>query len=434
MASHNILTQRGQAPDASGVDEIERKQVEGLFPLPRDVLSRPSFKLAYEPNTAVARFQRLTTHKLLRTYPLSLRFSGANMDPLPAWLVGAQGVALNMCNNDLPIQLHFVLFNGADGYVLKPPEMRRARESSTDQCPPVRQFLHRATIDIISLHNLPKTGEQRPRLKGRRSGCHQWHAAELTGSFAPPDASIPSSPMITVSLHAIGGFCGIFRDLSIPPPPEEVAVFYKTAAVQNNGLNALFDESVHCVAAEPDATFMRIGVSDGDQEVVYETAVLGRLRRGYRVFRMRNAFGTRVELCYLLVHIEFGKEANNWIAPAALRLQAEKKNAELSSLAEHLEAARKAYENERLSAMMLRNIVARMTKRNASFARPYTKKCRAHLIGSGLDNSIALSKMDQETRERSSGEDATSHARLVPMTRWRLHLPTTPGASSHVGS
>eukprot|EP00966_Prymnesium_polylepis_P006156 140986-Prymnesium_polylepis.1 len=45
------------------------------------------------------------------------------MSPLPCWLAGSQSVALNMSNNDLPVQLHFALFNGSNGFVLKPPAM-----------------------------------------------------------------------------------------------------------------------------------------------------------------------------------------------------------------------------------------------------------------------------------------------------------------------
>ena len=82
--------------------------------------------------------------------PIGLRFSGSNMSPLyvrydsnygilsllpinlglhpcggrPGWLAGAQSVALNMSNVDLPVQCHFAWFEGSAGYVLKPPEMR----------------------------------------------------------------------------------------------------------------------------------------------------------------------------------------------------------------------------------------------------------------------------------------------------------------------
>ena len=90
-------------------------------------------------------------------------------------------------------------------------------------------------------------------------------------------------------------------------------------------MNAAYGESVHqnihCVAAEPHATIVRVSVTDGGQEVAYETAVLGRLRGGYRVLQMRSVLGTRIELCYLLVKISFGSEPNLWATPRQLRMQ-----------------------------------------------------------------------------------------------------------------
>ena len=77
--------------------------------------------------------QRRTATRLLRPFPLGLRFSGKNMSPLPCWLAGAHSVALNMSNNDLPVQLHFALFHGSGGYVLKPPEMLLGEEKSRER-------------------------------------------------------------------------------------------------------------------------------------------------------------------------------------------------------------------------------------------------------------------------------------------------------------
>ena len=80
-------------------------------------------------------------------------------------------------------------------------------------------------------------------------------------------------------------------------------------------MNPTFGKQVHCVAAEPHATFLRVSVKDGGQEVAYETAVLGRLRGGYRVFQLRGPLGTRIELCYLFVRVTFGTEPNRWGTP-----------------------------------------------------------------------------------------------------------------------
>eukprot|EP00966_Prymnesium_polylepis_P004145 94931-Prymnesium_polylepis.1 len=222
------------------------------------------------------------------------------MNPLPCWLAGAQFIALNMSNNDLAVQLHFALFNDSS-YVLKPHCMRQAaterpgliesapecavplRPSSTapaerqsrpqdnkSSChvsgqkerasdvtaaylpdekaaaywPPPRDKLHAVTLEIISLHNLPKVlvpfhatsataicraasagaslwcpirpidvghlrllcifaqrGEQRPHA---RHPCHR-HVSELSGKYVPPDGRNVSSPVVQLAVHPIGG-------------------------------------------------------------------------------------------------------------------------------------------------------------------------------------------------------------------------------------
>lgn len=308
--------------------------------------------------------QRRTAGWLTRAFPLGLRLSGANMSPLPCWLAGAQFVALNFSNNDLAVQLHFALFKGSKGYILKPPEMRPAmdedysaeeaafaaacemstgpsergsgdvassrgstrRSSLADNdlyWPPPRERLARTTIEIFSLHNLPKRTEQRPRYSGSHSACHDYHP-ELSGKAAPPDNRDPSSPELSLSLHPIGGFCALSTILPLEMSGETEV---KTRCVLGNGMNAAFVQEVHCVAAEPDATFLRASVTDGGLEVAYETAVLGRLRCGYRVLHLRGLLGTRIELAFLFVRVRSGLEPNMWQTPRQLRIQSLKAEA-----------------------------------------------------------------------------------------------------------
>ena len=98
-----------------------------------------------------------------------------------------------MSNVDVPLQLHYALFKGCSGYVLKPPEMlgapptvieagstrsssdaylnlsgiftRAVRGTGLDEhsydpelayWPPPRKTLRCITLDLFSLHNLPK--------------------------------------------------------------------------------------------------------------------------------------------------------------------------------------------------------------------------------------------------------------------------------------
>jgi len=346
---------------AIGTSVAERNRIEGLHTSSAatgselfEEMSRAIVQLAANPPPEVGRMQRRTAESLLRPFPLGLRFSGKNMSPQPCFLAGAQYICLNFSHSDLPVQLHFALFNGSPGFVLKPQEMRassqnapaktdagpssasatpamsidspgkessdRAREPKPEVCdndaywPPPREDLQCTIVDVLSLHNLCKRGEMRPKLDGIRGACHQYHP-ELSGAAIPPNNLDPSLPSVTLSVHPIGGFCAICKTR-----PFQNTEIVATLPLKSSGMNAAIHETVHCIAAEPKATFLRVGVIDGRREVAYETAVLGRLRGGYRVLHLRSIHGTRQELCYLFVRISVSTEPNYWQTPRQIRL------------------------------------------------------------------------------------------------------------------
>ena len=109
----------------------------------------------------------------------------------------------------------------------------------------------------------------------------------------PPDNLDSSSPSVSLSLHPCGGFCAVSTILPLPRDTGSTEI--RTHEVSGNGLNPKFGFHAHCLAAEPDATFLRIAVIDRYQEVAYESAVLGRIKCGYRVLQMRSMLGTRIE-------------------------------------------------------------------------------------------------------------------------------------------
>jgi len=333
---------------ALGVSVFERNEIEGLMGgraqsaaalhglTGAQQSSRAVVRLAVNPPAAVGEMQRRTAAWLLRPYPLGLRFSGTNLSPLPCWLGGSQHVCLNFSDVDIAVQLHFALFRGSKGFVLKPLEMREVADEAESVgdvgaqahdsdafWPPPRELLQRVTLEVLSLHNLPKRGEERPRYngiyKGRGGTCHEYHP-ELSGKPRPPppDHGEPSALGLNISVHPIGGCCAVSGHL---PMPTNVETEIIVRAKGDDGINAPFGAKVHCVAAEPHATFIRVGVTDGDHEVAYEVAVLGRLRGGYRVLRLRHALGTRIELAYLLVRVCFGSELNIWLTVRQMRLR-----------------------------------------------------------------------------------------------------------------
>eukprot|EP00966_Prymnesium_polylepis_P059873 1388771-Prymnesium_polylepis.4 len=142
-----------------------------------------------------------------------------------------------MSNLDLHLHLHFALFKHSAGCtaaaleltllalctlhrvtspltasdVLKPAEQRLGQnddemghQDEDNYWPPLREQLLCTSLEVLSLHNLPKPGEGRPRFAGSRARCHTY-VPELSGAAAIPADSEPSCPSVTVSLHPIGG-------------------------------------------------------------------------------------------------------------------------------------------------------------------------------------------------------------------------------------
>jgi len=328
-----------------GVPNSERNQIMGLQRRASELgtlsgpggLTEPQLvaraigRLATDPPQLVGAMQRRTTSWLLRPFPEGLRFSGNNMSPLPCWLAGAQSICLNMSNNDVALQLHFALFKGSRGYVLKPSAMcartfedhQVAEEEDSEMIfwPTAREMLHRTTVRLHSLHNFPKRGERRLRLDGSRRDCH-CYVPELSGANnCPPNNRDPAMPAISLTLHSIGGFCAISKELPLLQGIGSEIIVNPLAPRSGGGLNTAFGDTLHCIAAEPHATFLRLAVTDCGTEAAYETVVLGRIRHGYRVLQMRSMFGTRIELCYVFVHVSMGAELNVQATPRQQKMQ-----------------------------------------------------------------------------------------------------------------
>lgn len=144
-------------------------------------------------------------------------------------------------------------------------------------------------------------GAWQSRVMNPKYGCGVAHRAECL-----TDAQRNRTPF--------AGFCAVSDTLPIPLRLQFETVM-STKSVEGNGLNASFDETFHMICAEPDCTLLRVSVTDGGQEVAYGMGVVNDMLPGYRVISLRSMFGTRIELCYLLVWISFGTEPNLWYAP-----------------------------------------------------------------------------------------------------------------------
>ena len=158
--------------------------------------------------------------------------------------------------------------------------------------PPPRTTVRRASIRVLALYHLPTRREARPQLQGGAHSASLRCVPELNGPCSPPEAgATPSSPSVSISLHAIGGFCRVSQD---NPPTEDAGTAFSTSAAIANGLNPVFHELVHCLAAEPNETVLKLGIVDADVEVAFATVVLGLLRPGYRSVQLRSRHGMRI--------------------------------------------------------------------------------------------------------------------------------------------
>lgn len=307
-----------------GANEAPRPEVQKKL---LNVTSVGEAKLDVTEDDDLLAMQRRTLMSHGRAFPLGVRTDSSNMDAVLGWRAGLQMVALNLQTNDLQTQLHYALFelDGGHGYVLKPKEMRTG-----EPWPPARETLRRVSFKVISLHHLPARGEVRPfTAGGRHAACHAFESSlSVRGGAVPPKASAAGvvSPSIQLELYAIGGFCCI-SDCT-QPEASKLQTRYRTRSVDGNGLAAEFGQTVHCLAAEPRETVLRVVVFDGEAEVAYETAVLGALRSGYRCFQLRHMrTGTRIELCSLLVHIEIAEEPHLWAGKEVMQVLLEKQQA-----------------------------------------------------------------------------------------------------------
>jgi len=286
--------------------------------------------------------QERTVRRIVRVFPKGTRAKSDNFDPMPCWAAGAQMAALNLQTNDLPSQLHHALFelNGGRGYVLKPAEMLGETGGGVaPNWPPPRVVLHVATLRPISLFGLPPRGIDRPDVFGGGGSLHT-HVPSLSVAVGKRRMRAPRGedelPSLAVELHAIGGFSCV----SLTLPPATARTRQLVSAKGGGGGEAVrYGGAVHCIAAEKQQTVLRVAVVDDDEEdVAYETCVLGVLRQGYRVLHMRSAQGTRIRNCYLLCHVSFTTQVNAWVGEGEMMEYVRSKEKEMEERVDEAEA------------------------------------------------------------------------------------------------
>lgn len=103
------------------------------------------------PASAVP-ISRHNAHHLMRVYPKGTRIGSSNLKPVAFWGIGAQICALNWQTFGTSNQLNDALFNGSEGYVLKPAALRAGGDGNIGTGRKRRLRLHVAGATDIPLH------------------------------------------------------------------------------------------------------------------------------------------------------------------------------------------------------------------------------------------------------------------------------------------
>ncbi|KAG5914785.1 hypothetical protein E4U42_000307 [Claviceps africana] len=212
---------------------------------------------------------------LMRVYPKGTRISSSNLEPVPFWAIGAQICALNWQTFGTSNQLNAALFDGSEGYVLKPAPLRQGGDGNM--------------------------------LTGRKKRL-RLHVAGATDVPVDEDREPDSiKPYLTCSLYGPGGI-------------EGNAYKRKTSAYRHHKLGflhrgdnppatePLWDETLEWTFDDNELVFLRLLIKSDDAWARNPIMAVSALRLcyavpGWRFIRMLDMKGRKTP-CSILVKLE----------------------------------------------------------------------------------------------------------------------------------
>jgi phosphatidylinositol phospholipase C delta len=202
-------------------------------------------------------WRKYNVQHLTRTYPAGTRVDSSNYNPVLAWSMGCQLVALNFQTPDTPLVLNDGMFrrNAGCGYIEKPASVMGGTR-------PIKVALK---VSILSAHCLPKP-------MGAKAG-------ELV------------DPYISVEMHDV---C-ISGDSATE---EHMTTTSKTSAVKNNGFCPVWNDANFTFNVEtPDVAMLMFKIVDDDygyDDIIASSAIpFSCLRQGYRSVQLYDQNNTR---------------------------------------------------------------------------------------------------------------------------------------------
>jgi hypothetical protein len=219
-------------------------------------------------------WRQYNARHMTRTYPAGTRVDSSNYNPILAWSLGCQMVALNFQTNDTPLLLNDGLFrqNGYCGYVLKPPSV--LGHHAVQRSEPVT-----VKIRVLSGCCLPKPD-------GVKKGEH-------------------IDPYVKITVHDVQRKVG--KD-------SLKTNWYATDSVTDNGFCPNWDEGEYhqFQVHSPDVAMIQFSLMEADvgidQKISDCVIPLICLRQGYRSVAMHDKHGTRSGIfgfATVLVDIQF---------------------------------------------------------------------------------------------------------------------------------
>lgn len=222
------------------------------------------------------KWREYNAHHMTRTYPAGSRVDSSNYNPILAWAMGCQMVALNFQTSDSPLMLNDGMFlqNGGCGYVLKPPAVMGTAAPRGAPTTLLR-------IRVLSGTCLPKPN------------------GDTVGETI--------DPYVQVTVHDV--VVG-----SESSKEDYKSSSYSTLIINDNGFNPMWNESVfHEFEIQfPQVAMVQIALQESDvtldEKIASASIPFSCLRRGYRSIQLHDLNGTRTgpfSMATILVEIDY---------------------------------------------------------------------------------------------------------------------------------
>jgi len=253
-------------------------------------------KLIKKNAKEASKWREYNQRHMTRTYPAGFRVDSSNYNPMLAWSVGSQLVALNFQTLDSSLILNDGRFreSGGCGYVLKPASVMGL---ATSDCTPIN-----LAIRVVNAFYLPKpfghtTGEiidpyVSVALHDIKEGVLAGNSAEKQskGERTEPTRNIASGTTsilkATTGNKTKAGGEGNEEVLDAAATYEATKEEYETPVVNNNGFAPVFQTTMNFTVHNPDCAMVVFHVKERDvglnDWVAHSAIPFSCLRKGYR--------------------------------------------------------------------------------------------------------------------------------------------------------